>query len=146
MPTNDSLTGMNNDNENTEFTGGKINAGFGGLGTPSEDDVQRRARELAVIDGLTEDDVDDRHLAQAYAELHGVDVPAEDVAEPVEDATEWDEVPGSAGRHVPNVGPGDEASIAERLVEEGLSEAQHDQMLRGTRELSKDDDLSEPAA
>lgn len=136
---------MSNDDddlENPEFTGGKINTGLGGMGTASEDDVRRRATELAIIDGLTAADVDDRHLAQAYAELHGVDLPADDAGEGVEELTEWNDPPDSAGRHVPNVGLGDD-HVVESLVEEGLAEAQHERMLRSVEASSREDDLSE---
>jgi hypothetical protein len=47
--------------------------------------------------------------------------------------TRWDEEPGTSGHQVPNVEPVDEQTLSEHLVEEGLNEAEHDQMLQGTR-------------
>lgn len=123
---------------------GKIASGLRGLGTASLEDVQRRAEELAIMDGLAADQADERHFARARAELAGEDLSPDDVVEQVDAVTEWDEVEGESGSKAPNIGTGDEQSVAERLVHEGVAEAEHEQMLAATQKLRREEDDLEP--
>jgi hypothetical protein len=136
---------MNEDIENEELTGGKISVGASGLGTPSPEDVFQRAKELALIDGFENEKVDQRYLDRAIAELTGVETGAEDVVQPVDQVTEWDEAPGSSGIKVPNMGPSDDQIVPQKLVEEGVAEALHDQMVEATEDLNREESGIEEA-
>ena len=55
----------------------------------------------------------------------------------------WDPVPGSTGFQVPDSPPEDEddegRSEDTQLVEQGVSEAEHDQMLQAARKITEED-------
>lgn len=114
---------------------GRISDHFSGLGTVTREMVEQRAKELAIINGrearhFTEDD-----WIQAKHELMGnQDNEENDEEEPVAALTRWDEEPGTSGHHVENTPAADEQTVAEHLVQEGVEEANHEQMLRGSRE------------
>jgi hypothetical protein len=66
--------------------------------------------------------------------------PQEAALESAPESERWDLVPGSTGHKVP-VAPSDDEddegrSVNERLVEEGVAEAEHDQMLQAAREAA----------
>jgi hypothetical protein len=46
----------------------------------------------------------------------------------------WDEAPAASGHAVEKELPEDEQSWAEQLVEEGIEEAEHEQMVEGARD------------
>lgn len=124
---------MNEQIESTSLQG-KINLGDDGLGVASPELVERRARELAKIDGRTEPNEGD--FATAKAELLGVgvhDLPPETGDLESESVTGWSS-PDSRGTQASRVLPEDEANIAETLIEEGLEEADHDQRLSAAQE------------
>ena len=107
--------------------------GTGGIG---EDDILRRARELAEIDGRSEEDPSEDHLARARAELMGLSLPATTVEDAdatgalSRDPSEPLSIPG----HESKTGEGpDEEKAIERLALEGVEEAQHEQMLASRR-------------
>jgi hypothetical protein len=84
-------------------------------------------------------------LEQAKRELTGEPDPDpnEAVLESAPESERWDPVHGSTGHKVP-VAPSDDEddegrSDSERLVEEGIAGAEHDQMLQATREAAKKD-------
>ncbi len=108
---------------------GKISIGTDGLGTPSPELLEQRARELACTDGRTEANESDRD--QALADLLGPSDGGTPEAGPeVENVTVWDESPDVYGIHTGRVLPEDENSIAVTLVEEGLDEADHNSRLQ----------------
>lgn len=116
----------------TEATPGRISGHFKGLGTVTKQMVVERAKEIAIINAherFTESD-----WSQAKRELMGVDSFAETgEEESVAALTRWDEDPGTSGHHVPNLEAQDEQAFAEHLVEEGVSEAEHEQMVEGSK-------------
>jgi hypothetical protein len=115
---------------------GKITVHGNGLGVPSPELVEKRAREIAMIDERKADDFTEADWAQAKNELTGVDpahVPEAD-DEVSDEVTERDEIPGSSGHHVPNAGFDDEVNLGEELVSGGNDEAAHDQMVEARRE------------
>ena len=112
---------------------GKISEHARGAGVPSPEDVEQRARELAVIAGRAGSDFSPADLEQAKLELLGVEVAPADETTSVASVTEWDEVPGSSGTQAPKHGPQDEANVAEELVEQGVDEALHDEMLEARK-------------
>ena len=122
----------------TEGVPGKISDHFKGAGTFTRETVEQRAKELARINGrerFTEDD-----WAQAKRELQGVDNfnhSGED--DSIVGRTTWDEEPGESGHPVPKVEALDEQTMSEHLVEEGVSEAEHDQMVQGSKPRPEED-------
>jgi hypothetical protein len=104
-----------------------------GTGDLTQDDVEKRARELAVIDGRDPETVTEANRAEAWAELSGALLPetsnsdkesagalSRDPSEPISDA---------GHEVVTSEPPDDESDAPERLATEGVEEAQHDQML-----------------
>jgi hypothetical protein len=106
-----------------------------GLGTVTEEMVWQRALELALINGRA-GNVLSSDLAQAQRELHGDEGlnPQPTPAEQVPEEGRWEITPDDTGTRAPTVAPPDEQTFAEKLVEEGVEEAEHDQMVRATRE------------
>jgi len=112
----------------------RLKADAPGLGEPSETEIEQRAAELAKSDGR--DAFTDGDLARAAAELGGaLAEPAAPEIEPeVARLTEWDEPPAATGEKAPGPALDDENSAAERLVRDGIEEADHD-----TRVEAEDD-------
>jgi len=120
-------------NDNSHPTG-KITVHGNGFGTPSPDIVEKRAREIAMIAERDPDEFTDADWDQARRELLGAlpsNAPEEtdDNAEVVE---EWNVVASSAGHRAPRVE--DEENVGEHLVEDGIQEAAHDQMVEARME------------
>jgi hypothetical protein len=115
---------------------GKINLHGSGLGVPSPETVEKRAREIAMIDERNPDEFTDSDWHQAKNELTGVET--SHVPEMDEDAdeehSERDEVVGASGHRAPKSGFGEDESVGEELVSGGLEEAAHDQMVEARRE------------
>jgi hypothetical protein len=115
---------------------GKINLHGNGLGVPSPETVERRAREIAMIDERNPDEFSEEDWRQAKNELIGLDAPhAPEVDDEVEDEImERDDVPGASGHRAPKSGFEEDVNVGEELVSGGLEEAAHDQMLEARRE------------
>ncbi len=107
-----------------------------GLGTVTEEMVHRKAAEIAVINGRAEDNVLSSDLDQARRELEGEErlTPETSKAETVSEAQRWESTPDDVGHKAPTVPAPDEQTFAEKLVEEGVAGAEHDQELEATRE------------
>jgi hypothetical protein len=103
-----------------------------GIGDMNDEDVEKRAREIAIIRGGSGERVAEEDRAQAWAELQGEMLPettdtdgqsrgalTRDPSEPV----------SISGRQTENIEGDDETEAVERLATEGVEEAQHDQML-----------------
>ena len=58
----------------------------------------------------------------------------EPLEEQVPTSERWDPVPGTAGHQAVSVPAHDEQTDSEKLIEEGVAEAEHEQMVEGTRE------------
>jgi hypothetical protein len=115
-----------------------------GVGTVTRQMVRERAVELALIDGRTAQEVSNSDWEQAKRELTGgsdMD-PKEALLETAPESERWDPVPGSTGHivTVPSVDGEDDdgRSVGERLVESGMLEAEHDQMLKAAETEKKD--------
>lgn len=116
---------------------------FAGVGSVTREMVRKRAVELALINGRSAPDVSKSDWEQAKRELTGepeVD-PKEEALESAPESERWDPLPGSTGHIVPVPSSEEEdsegRSIGERLVEEGVREATHDQMLQAARDIEK---------
>jgi hypothetical protein len=124
---------------------GVLTENSAGIGTVTPKMVRQRAAELAVIDGRSEQDVSKSECEEARRELTGepdMD-PREAALESAPESERWDPVPGSTGHKV-RVPPGDDEddegrSDNERLVEEGIAEAEHDHMVQAARAAEKKD-------
>jgi hypothetical protein len=127
------------------LTKGILIENFAGIGTVTPEMVQKRAAELAVINGRAAADVTESDFEQAKRELTGgPELDAKEIAlEAAPESERWDPLPGSTGHQVPKSIEDDEddegRSIAEQLVDEGVSEAEHDQMLQAARAAEKED-------
>ena len=116
-----------------------------GLGTVTRKMVRERAVELAVINGRSAQEVSKSDWDQAKRELTGEPDtdPKEAALESAPESERWDPVPGSTGNKVP-VAPSDDEddegrSDNERLVDEGIAGAEHDQSRQATKEAAKKD-------
>ena len=118
---------------------GKLSRQGKGLGTVTEDMVLKRAQELAVINGRTKDQVLDSDREQARRELTGEEGlnPPRTPAEKLPEDKRWQEVAPAPKHQATTVPAPDEQTVAEGLVEEGVQEAEHDQMKRATEESLK---------
>ena len=119
---------------------GSFTENSAGLGTVTRKMVRERAVELAVINGRSAQEVSKSDWEQAKRELTGdsnMD-PKEDILESVPESERWDPVPGSTGHKVPVASSEDEdeegRSDNEKLVDEGMGEAELDQSRQATRE------------
>jgi hypothetical protein len=116
---------------------GKIELHGSGVGVPSNEDIERRAREIAMIDERDPDEFTDADWKQAREELMGVenDEPPEETPEDLELTAEWQVTPSDRGHRVPRAGvEEDEKTVGESLVSDGQEEAARDQMLEARRE------------
>jgi hypothetical protein len=124
---------------------GTLTENSAGIGTVTRKMVRERAAELAVINGRFAQDASKSESEQARRELTGEPDtdPKEAILESAPESERWDPVPGSTGRKVP-VSPGEDEdeegrSDNERLVEEGIEGAEHDQMRQVTRDAERTD-------
>ncbi len=110
-----------------------------GVGTVTREMVRERAVELALINGHSAQDVSKVDWEQAKRELTGgPEMDAEEIAlDSIPESERWDPVPGSIGHQVQDALGEDEdsdgRSESAQLVEEGIKEAEHDQMLQAAR-------------
>jgi hypothetical protein len=115
-----------------------------GIGEVSRKMLRERAVELAVINGRPEKDVSKSDLEQAKRELSGESEmdPQEALLEAAPESERWDPVPGSSAHWAPMITSDDEDSEGrsdfEILVEEGVREAEHDQMLQAADAQQED--------
>ena len=118
-----------------------------GIGTVSAEMVEARARELAAINGRRSSEPSEADYQQAKRELTGESEmdPQEERRESIAESDDWDPVPGSTGRQAAeSLGEDEDAegrSESAQLFEEGVGEAEHDQMLRAAEADEKSDEL-----
>ena len=114
---------------------GKISVHGNGFGTPSPDAVEKRAREIALIAERDPDEFTDADWDQARRELLGTPVSnaPEETDENAEVVEEWNVVASSSGHRAPRTSEDDD-SLGEQLVEDGVQEAAHDQMVEARKE------------
>jgi hypothetical protein len=131
-------------NDQSEPPSGKISLHGSGMGVPSPEEVERRAREIALIDERDPDAFTDQDWNQARQELMGAEfnTPPEETPDNADVTEEWNVVAGSKGHRVPRPGTEEEETLGEHLVNDGLEEAEHDQMLEARREeLEQEGDI-----
>jgi hypothetical protein len=124
---------------------GTLTENSAGIGTVTRNMVRERAIELAVINGRSAQDVSKSDWEQAKLELTGgSDADSnEALLESAPESERWDPLPGSTGQKVaaaPSEDEDDEGrSDDERLVDEGIAGAEHDQSVQAARESAKKD-------
>jgi len=107
------------------------------MGVPGPEDIERRAREIAMIDERDADQFTDTDWKQAREELLGEldSQPPEEDDKNIKLEEEWEVTPDDRGHRVPRPGvEEDEETVGEHLVTDGREEAAHDQMLEARRE------------
>lgn len=115
-----------------------------GIGMVSPEMIQKRAEELAVINGREAHDASKSDWDEAMRELTGGDEldPQQTLMESLPESERWDPIPGSPSHEAVTVFDDNEdedgRSVGERLCEEGVAEAGHDQMLAATTKSSSE--------
>jgi hypothetical protein len=115
---------------------GKISLHGNGMGVPSPEDIERRAREIAMIDERDPNEFTDADWNQARQELMGVENnnPPEETDENAEVTEEWNVIAETKGHRAPRPDADEEETLGEHLINDGREEAAHDQMLEARRE------------
>ena len=107
---------------------GILTENFVGIGTVTREMVEKRAVELALINGRSAADVSQSDWEQARRELTGEPEmdPQEAALESVPESERWEPVPGTTGHQAPESSSEDDddegRSLGERLVDKGVSE------------------------
>jgi hypothetical protein len=120
---------------NEKHSKGKIIRGTVGIGTVTPQMIEERAREIARSDGRTQPNDLDR--ASASEELTGARPDSEKLPIREEPGRDWGMPLVSTGDQAPTVRPEDDENIPEKLIQEGLEEADHDQRLSSERAREK---------
>src|SRR5260370_18369795 len=89
---------------------GKIELQGKGMGVPSPEDIERRAREIAMIDERNAEEFTDADWSQAREELMGSEnnEPPEEPPDNPNVTGEWEVTPDDRGHRVPRSGSDDE--------------------------------------
>jgi hypothetical protein len=123
-------------NENSQPGFGKISVHGDGMGAPTPELIETRAREIALIAERNPDEFTDADWEQAKRELMGTvsrGAP-EEIERSDEMPDDWEVTPTSTGERAPRAGVDDDEMLGEKLVSDGLEEATHDQMLQARKE------------
>ena len=124
---------------------GSLTENAAGIGTVTPEMVETRACELAAIAGRVGSQASADDYEQARRELTGGSEIDEDVEilEALPESERWDPVPGSMGHQTEDSLGEDEdsegRSESAQLGEEGIKEAEHDQMLQAARAAAAKD-------
>lgn len=114
---------------------GKILLHGAEAGEITRDMIERRAHEIALIEGRDSPSAEDRRVARQ--ELEGRDLPDTSGDDSPSIALSLNRDPSDPisvpGHQTPNYNEGDDDNMTERLAIEGIEEAQHDQMLAARR-------------
>jgi len=122
--------------QNRMEEGGRLSDRGEGIGTITQKMVQQRAREIAVINGRSANQLLDSDIEQALRELEGDEHLASEptATDGLAEGERWGIAPQSVGHEAETLSPPDEQTFAEKLVDEGVADAEHDQEIEATRE------------
>ncbi len=125
---------------NSPVSQGRISDHSHGVGTITNEMVTQRARELAIINARDGGKFTEADWQQARQDLSGRENKDErQTEEPVAGLTNWDETPDPKNHRVANSPSNeDDESVAEQLTREGMEEANHDFMLKGSRAAAEE--------
>ena|SRR6186713_1858768 len=126
-------------NENSHSGFGKISVHGNGFGAPTPEMVEKRAREIALIDEREPENYTDADWDRARKELLGVETippPPEETNERFDEVSDRDSVPGENGHRVARAGVDeeDDETLGAHLVTDGNEEAAHDQRVVSAQE------------
>lgn len=116
---------------------GKIISGAEGIGTVTPQMIEKRAREIARTDGRTQ--ANDLDRSRAREELTGAASDSERAPTREEPGRDWQMPLVSTGEKAPTVRPEDDENIPEKLIREGVEEADHDQRVSSERDRIRGD-------
>ena len=122
-------------NEFTQPGFGKVSNHGDGMGAPTPELAEQRAREIALISERNPDEFTDADWEQARQELFGVasvNAP-EETPESADLDEEWPVVASNSGHRVKRPGLDDDQMLGAHLVEGGVEEATHDSMVEAAR-------------
>jgi hypothetical protein len=109
-----------------------------GLGVPSANEIEIRAREIAVIDGRTAVTDEDREEATAEFQNRALpDALTEDADNAPSMSRDPSEPLSDRGRQTRERGGEDEETAVEKLTLEGVEEAQHEQMVESRKTVDE---------
>ena len=111
------------------------------MGAPTPELIEKRAREIALIDERNPDEFTDADWERARQELMGVrtGVAPEETPQNAEELEEWSVVASDTGHRAPRAGLEDDEMLGEQLVAGGVEEATHDSMVQARKdELSQE--------
>jgi hypothetical protein len=123
---------------------GRLSEHGKGLGTVTPEMVRERAREIAVINGRDKENVIESDFDEALRELEGDERlnPTPTKAEKLTEDQRWETTPDSTGKRTETVPAADEQTYSEKLVEEGVEDAEHDKALEAERESRRREEQS----
>ncbi|MBA3273599.1 MAG: hypothetical protein H0T11_06980 [Chthoniobacterales bacterium] len=118
-------------NEYSQPGFGKISVHGDGMGAPTPELIEKRAREIALIHERDPDEFTDADWEQAQQELMGVATSAapEETPENAMLDEEWPVVASDTGERAPRAGLDDDEMLGAQLVAGGVEEAEHDRMV-----------------
>ena len=119
---------------------GRISIHQDGLGTVTRHMLEERAKELALIADRSRVTREDRLEARKELMNAGGDFSELDAAEEDLDSLDPSDIRTGSGHRVPPVEAEDEQAILREMVEHGVHEADHEQMLEGHRRREEDDE------
>lgn len=95
-----------------------------------------------MIDERNPDEFTEGDWQQAHRELIGEapETAPEEDERTAEVVDEWDVVGSGTGHHAPRAADGEDKNLGEQLVDDGLKEATHDQMLEARIEERKEEE------
>ncbi len=123
-------------NEYSQPGFGRISLHGDGMGASTPELIEKRAREIALINERNPEDFSDADWDQAQRELSGTEMvaAADDTDEVIDHLSDRDEVPGESGHRAPRAGlDEDDETLGAQLVTGGLEEATHDQMVEAAK-------------
>ena len=118
------------------------------MGAPTPELIEKRAREIALIDERNPDEFSDADWEQARRELLGMATGGapEETPDNSGATEEWEVVRSDSGHRAPRAGVDDDEMLGEKLVAGGVEEATHDSMVQARRdELSQEGGVIEGA-
>lgn len=124
---------------------GALSENSAGIGMVTPEMVRERAAEIALINGHSTDDLSTSDLEQAQREMTGEpgNDPNQVILEAAPESDRWNPVGGSTGHKVQESFSEDEdedgRSDSAQLVQQGMDEAEHDQMLQAAKSQAEED-------
>lgn len=105
------------------------------MGAPTPELVEKRAREIALIDERNPEEFTDADWDEARQELLGVSTNAapEETPENATLAEEWPVTASNTGERAPRAGVDDDEMLGAQLVAGGVEEATHDRMVQAAQ-------------